>query len=138
MSFSSPYGHTAPEIHAVTAWHDALNSGDVERLLELSHPEIDVGGPRGIGHGAQLLREWVSRANIRLEPGRMFHETDKVVLEQEAEWRSTETGESDGAQTVASTFVVKDGLVTSVVRYADVAEALRAANLDESHARRPG
>jgi hypothetical protein len=38
---------------------------------------------------------------------------------------------------VASVFVVSDGLVASVVRYPDVAEALRAANLDESHERRP-
>jgi hypothetical protein len=34
--------------------------------------------------------------------------------------------------------VVRDGLVVSVVRYPEVGEALRAANLDESHERRPG
>jgi ketosteroid isomerase-like protein len=137
MSFSPTAGHAAPEIQAVTAWHEALNAGDVERLLKLSHPDIEVGGPRGTGHGAQILREWTTRANIHLEPGRIFHETDTVVVEQEAEWRSPETGESNGAQTVASDFVVSDGLVASVVRYPDVAEALRAANLDESHERRP-
>jgi ketosteroid isomerase-like protein len=138
MSFSSTAGHTVPEIQAVTAWHGALNAGDAEHLLKLSHPDVEVGGPRGTGHGAQLLREWVDRANVRLEPGRIFHEADTVVVEQEAEWRTTQTGESNGAKTVASVFVVRDGLVVSVVRYLDVAEALRAANLDESHERRPG
>ena len=137
MSFSSTAGHIAPEIHAVTAWHEALNAGDVERLLILSHPNVEVGGPRGTGHGTQLLRESVDRANVRLEPGRMFHEADTVVVEQEAVWRHEVTGEPNGAQTVASVFVVHDGLVTSVVRYSDVEKALRAANLDESHERRP-
>jgi ketosteroid isomerase-like protein len=35
---------------------------------------------------------------------------------------------------VASIFVVRDGQVTSVVRYADLTNALQKANLDESHA----
>ncbi len=54
-------------------------------------------------------------------------------MEQEAEWRSAETGESTGGQTVASTFVVRDDLVVSVSRFPDLADALRAAELDGSH-----
>lgn len=122
----------AREIQTVTAWHGALNSGDVDRLVELSHPDVEVGGPRGTGHGVELLREWVDRAGIRLETGRIFHEADTVVVEQEAKWPST-----NGAQTVASVFVVRDGLVTSVVRYSGLTEALRAANFDGSHERGP-
>jgi hypothetical protein len=53
-------------------------------------------------------------------------------VQQEAEWRSAETGLVSGNQTVASIFVVRDGLVTSVVRYADLADAFHKANLDES------
>jgi ketosteroid isomerase-like protein len=116
------------------AWHEALNEGDVERLVELSHPDVEVGGPRGAGHGAQILREWVDRANIHLEPERIFHEQDTVVVEQVAEWISTE---SSSRQTVASVFLVHDGLVTSVVRLPGLAEALRAADLDESQEIRP-
>jgi hypothetical protein len=58
-----------------------------------------------------------------------------VVVEQEAEWRSAEPGDR---QIVASVFVVREGLVTSVVRYLDLAVALDAANLDESRERSPG
>jgi ketosteroid isomerase-like protein len=133
MSF--PASYRSPEIQTIAAWHDALNDGDVERLVALSHPDIEVGGPRGSAHGAQILREWVDRANIRLEPGRTFGEADTVVVEQGAEWQ---LAEQDGVQTVASVFVVGDGLVTSVVRYPDLASALRAANLDLSHERSPG
>ena len=120
----------SPEAQTVNAWHDALNSGDVERLIALSHPDVEVGGPRGRGHGAQILREWVDRANVHLKPSRTFHEADKVIVEQEAEWQTAEPGDR---QTVASVFVVRSGLVTSVVRYPDLASALRAANMDESH-----
>ena len=134
MSFS-PASNISPEIQTVIAWHDALNTGDVERLVALSHPDVEVGGPRGSAHGAQILREWVDRTNIRLEPGRTFREANTVVAEQGAEWQSAEPG---GVQGVASVFVVSDGLVTSVVRYPDLAPALRAANLDSSHEKSPG
>ena len=115
------------------AWHEALNSGDVERLVALSHPDIEVGGPRGTGRGTQLLREWIGRAGISLDPRRIFQQADMVVVEQEAEWRSTGTGDVIGNQTLASAFVVRDDRVASVSRYPDLAEALHATDLDELH-----
>ncbi len=124
---------TTPEVRIIVAWHEALNGGDVENLVELSHPEIEVGGPRGTGRGVQLLREWVAQAGIHLEHRRVFHREETVVVEQEAGWRSSETGELSGSQHVASIFVVRDGLVTRVSRYPDLAEAFRAADLDGSH-----
>lgn len=123
----------APELRVVEAWHEALNTGDVDLLAELSHPEVEVGGPRGTGRGAQLLREWVDRANIRLEPRRIFHHADTVVVEQWAQWHSTDTGHVIGGQTVGSVFVVRDGQVKRVMRYPALADALDATNLDESH-----
>jgi ketosteroid isomerase-like protein len=134
MNSPPPAGRTSTELQTVTAWHEALNSGDVERLVELSHPDVEVGGPRGTAHGAQVLREWVDRANINLRPGRNFRDGDTVVVEQEAEWVSADPG---SRQTVASVFLVHDGLVTSVVRYPGLAEALRAADLDEAREIRP-
>ena len=123
----------APELRVVEAWHKALNAGEVDHLVELSHPEVEVGGPRGTGRGAQLLREWVDRANIRLKLRRIFQHADTVVVEQWAQWRSTDTGQVIGSQTVGSVFVVRDGRVTRVVRYPELADALGATNLDESY-----
>jgi ketosteroid isomerase-like protein len=124
---------TAPEVRIVKDWHEALNGGDPDRLVELSHPDVEVGGPRGSGHGTQLLREWVDRANISLEPRRFFHRAETVVVEEEAEWRSAKTGEATGSQTAGSVFVVRDGRVARVMRYDDLAGALRAANIDGTH-----
>lgn len=120
-----------PEVRIVDAWHDALNDGDVDRLIGLSHPNVEVGGPRGSGHGAQLLRAWVGRANIRLEPMRIFLREDTLVTEQSAQWR--DAGQGTGEQVVASVFVVREGQVASVLRYDNLSDALKAADLDESH-----
>ncbi len=119
-------------MRVVEAWHEALNEGDVDRLVGLSHPEVEVGGPRGVGRGVQLLREWVDRANVRLGPQRLFRRGDTVVVEQAGQWRSAESGEVTGSQTVASLFAVSDGLVTSVVRYDDLSETLKAADVDHT------
>jgi|SRR5919202_4472571 hypothetical protein len=124
---------TAVEVAIVEAWHEALNSGDIERLMALSHPGIEVGGPHGTGRGTKLLQEWVDRANIRLTPLRVFRRDDTVVVQQEAEWHSSETGVVTGSQPVASIFVVSDDQVISVVRYADLTDALQKANVEESH-----
>lgn len=78
------------------------------------------------------MQEWADRVNIRLEPLRVFHRDDTVVAQQEAEWRSAETGLVTDSQTVASVFVVRDDQVASVVRYDDLTKALHKANLDES------
>ena len=130
------YGVTNPDTTAavgiVEAWHEALNSGDTERLVTLSHTHVEVGGPHGTGYGIKLLQEWADRANIRLTPLRVFHRADTVVAQQEAEWRSAETGLMTGSQKVASIFVIRDQQVTSVVRYADLMTALQKANVDES------
>lgn len=111
-------------VRVVEAWHVALNAGDVDRLVGLSDPEIEVGGPRGGGTGRQLLRDWVERAKIRLEPLRIVPREGAIVVEQRATW---EEADPDETSTVASTFVVHDGRVTSVLRYDDLEDALRAA-----------
>ena len=124
---------TVSELRVVEDWHEALNGGEVDRLVELSHPEIEVGGPRGTGRGTQLLREWIDRANIRLEPKRVFHHADTVIVQQWAEWRSANTGQVTDSQIVSSVFVVRDGRVTRLMRYPDLADALSVTGLNESH-----
>jgi ketosteroid isomerase-like protein len=125
-------GGGTPEARVVQAWHAALNEGDAERLVGLSHPDVEIGGPRGSGRGVRLLREWLDRANVRLEPRRLFRRGEKVVVEQAGQWRSAESGEVIGSQSVASVFVVSDGQVRSVARYDDLSEALNTAGLDNS------
>ena len=123
---------TAPEVRLVAAWHAALNAGDAERVVALSDPNVELGGPRGTARGAAALRDWLGHAHVRLVPGRVFHRGHTVVVEQAAEWRDGETGAPTGAATVATVFVVRGGRIASVARHDDLAAALRATGLDGS------
>lgn len=120
------------EVEAVLAWHEALNAGDAERLAALSHPEVEIGGPRGVARGRQVLKEWVGRANVRLEPLRAFRSGRTVVVEEAATWRDPETGEATGEATVATVFKLDRGLVAGIFRHDNLEDALRSAGLDEA------
>jgi ketosteroid isomerase-like protein len=123
-----------PEIATVRAWHDAVNAGDVERVVELCSEDVEVGGPRGLARGRPVVREWFARAGIRLEPGRVFQRGEAVVAEQRAEWRmaGADPGDDD-VHAIASAFVVRDGLIARVARHDDLAVALAAAGMDETN-----
>ena len=120
------------EVEAVLRWHEALNAGDAERLAALSHPEVEVGGPRGSARGRQVLKDWVGRANVRLEPLRLFGRGPTVVVEEAATWRDAQTGEPAGEAAVATVFVLDGGLVARIVRHEGLEDALRDAGLARS------
>jgi hypothetical protein len=128
---------TGPELDNVMAWHEALNAGDAERAASFAHPEVEIGGPRGSAHGRQVLKDWIGRANVRLEPLRSFKRGGTVVVEEAATWRDAQTGETVGAATVATVFELDGGLVTGIFRHNGLEDALRRAGLDGSYEIRP-
>lgn len=123
---------STPEVRVVLAWHEALNAGDAKRLAALSHPEVELGGPRGSARGRRVLEDWVGRANIRLEPLRSFQNGRTVVVEEAATWRDARTGETTGEATVATVFALDGGLVAGIIRHDGLEDALRSAGLDGS------
>jgi hypothetical protein len=112
----------------VRAWHEAVNRGDADALVAVCDDDIEVGGPRGSARGSALLRDWLDRAGIQLEPRRWFASPAELVVEQVATWRGS-GGEASGPQTVASSFIVEEGLVTRTVRYGSLTEALAVTGL---------
>lgn len=128
---------STPGVEAVLAWHVTLNAGDAERLAALSHPEVEIGGPRGSARGRQVLKDWVGRANVRLEPLRAFQSGGTVVVEEAATWRDAQNGEKVGEATVATVFALDGGLVSGIFRHDDLEGALRSAGLDETDRVRP-
>ena len=129
---------STPELEAVLAWHEALNAGDAERVASLSHPEVEIGGPRGSARGRQVLKDWVAHANVRLEPLRLFQRDQTVVAEEAATWSDAGSRETIGEATVATVFELDGGLVTGVFRHDGVEDALRGAGLDGSDEIRTG
>lgn len=124
-------------LNLVAGWHTALNSGQVDHLVELVHPAVEVGGPRGKTQGAEVVKEWFGRANIRLIPLRYFNRQNVVVVEEQAEWLSPETGQVTGSQVVASVFTLTDGLISSILRYENLETALRESGLDRKDESQP-
>jgi hypothetical protein len=125
-------------LNIVARWHIALNTGQVDQMVELVHPEVEVGGPRGKTQGAAVVKEWFGRANIRLIPLRYFNRQNVVVVEEQGEWLSPETGQVTGSQVVASVFAVTEGLITGILRYDNLATALREGGLAWSDESQPG
>jgi hypothetical protein len=114
-------------IQTVLAWHEALNAGDIDRLVALCREDVRVGGPRGSGSGHDLLREWFARAGLQLQARRVFHRPGgDVVVEQLATWPGTEPA------TVASSFSLDEGTIATILRYDDLRQALATSELSES------
>ena len=51
----------ASEIQRIEVFHTALNADNVNERLSLVDEDVEVGGPRGSGRGAPLLKEWGDR-----------------------------------------------------------------------------
>lgn len=113
----------------VQKWHDALNSGDSKEMVALVHDNVEIGGPRGYTHGADIMQEWFGRANVRLYPLAYYQREQTVVVEEQGEWRDATTGEITGSQNVATIFVVQDERITSIVRLDQIENALSEAGL---------
>ena len=119
------------EVAAVDAWHLRLNAGNIEGLLALIHPEVEVGGPRGTSRGIQVFRDWFGRAGVRLTPVRYFHRGSVVVAEEEGVWQAPGDA-APGSQAVWSLFAVDGGLIMRIHRFDSRAAALQAAGLGEA------
>lgn len=115
----------------VQAWHDAVNAGDVERAVALCAGDVAVRGPQGTGHGHELMRAWLRRSGIRLEPQQPLRAVDgRVFVHEKAQWTTTEQAPpkapTDHPVDTWVVFTAADGLVTSVGRYETEDDALGA------------
>ncbi|MGH3332404.1 MAG: nuclear transport factor 2 family protein [Nocardioidaceae bacterium] len=101
-------------------WHEAVNAGDVEAAVACCAEDVAVQGPRGVGHGHDLVRGWLTRSGIRLEPQEELVEGDgRFVVREVARWT---TANAPGGAPLEPTetwcmFTVADGKVTSIARF---------------------
>ncbi|HVA91710.1 MAG TPA: nuclear transport factor 2 family protein [Chloroflexota bacterium] len=120
------------ELATVSLWHRLLNDGEIEQLIALIDPDVEVGGPRGSGHGAALFRQWFGRAGVRLTPLRYFHRKSVVVVEQEGEWQPPTSDQPAGRQRLATVFTLSGGSITRIVRFPALLDALEAAGVTDA------
>ena len=112
----------------VRAWHQAVIWGDADALVALCDDDIEIVGPRGSACGNAVLRDWLGRAGIRLEPRRWFASPTELVVEQVATWRGQD-GRVTDPEIIASSFKVENGLVRRTVRYGSLSEGITATGL---------
>lgn len=119
-------------VTVVRRWHDALNAGNVERLLGSVTPDVEIAGPRGSAKGAEQVEKWVGRAGIKMVPTQWFASGDQVVVQEETTWT-----QQDGTLTepvlIATAFRVTGDRVSGITRYNDIGAALNATGLQPSN-----
>lgn len=116
------------EIATVLAWHDAVNSNDIDTLVQLSSDDIVVPtGDDDPDQGLDELREWATTEGVTLAPGRMFVHGGVVVVEEQLTWASQPQPVDE-----AIAFRVVDDQVVTVVRHPTLEEAFEATGLNES------
>ena len=104
----------------LAAWHDAVNAGDVDRVVALSSEDVAVQGPRGVARGPEVLRGWLHRSGIRLTPQQDLVEADgRFVVRELAHWTTTDAPTAAPREPTETwcVFTVADGRVTSVARF---------------------
>ena len=128
MAMADTSAMNGERFEIVRAWHEAVNRGDADAVVALCDEDIEVGGPRGSARGSAVLRDWLGRADIQLEPRRWFASPTALVVEQVATWRGAD-GETTDPAIVASSLAVEHALVKRIVRYVSLREALAATGL---------
>lgn len=109
---------------AINEWHEAVNSGDLERAAKAVSDPIVVLGPKGAGPiTPELFAGWVARSGIRLVP-RSWHPISErlMVVEEDATWP-----ENQAPTRVATVFRVTGSKVSAALRLPDLRSALDLA-----------
>lgn len=109
----------------LSQWHDAVNAGEIDRAVALCSDDVAVQGPRGVGHGRDLVRAWLTRSGIRLDPQEELREVDgRFVVAERARWTATDAPDSAPIEPTDTwcVFTVGEGLVTSIARFATLDE----------------
>ncbi|WP_158726604.1 nuclear transport factor 2 family protein [Tomitella fengzijianii] len=112
------------------AWQEALTSGDIDTLLELSSDGIEIAGDHGGGQGLAVLNRWASESHTTMTPERVFMRGDLVVSESVASGSAT-PGEAPDSRTIAAAFQITGDQVGSVFVHPDLASAFAATGLGD-------
>jgi ketosteroid isomerase-like protein len=125
-------------IAALRRFHDTFNRGDLEAVVQLVHPEIELVRTWSMSSvkGVAALREWLEPDAFeeqRIEPLDFRVRGDKVLVREHATARGAGSGIEMDLVTCVVWTLDDHGLVTEVQTFLphEEAEALEAAGLSE-------
>lgn len=119
-------------IKTAEGWVENSNKKDIPGLLNLSHSDIEIMGPKGSISGSHHLTDWIERANLHLHTIRRFAKGHNIVLEQQGTWYD-EKGQEKGHNIVFTFMRVIDGKVAFLGRYDNKFEAFQVSELNEGN-----
>jgi ketosteroid isomerase-like protein len=119
----------------VAAWAQAYSRRDLDAMLALSCPDIEVARRLRHEHGHDAVRGPLHRQSFGVEMHPrvrcMFHRGDTVMVDAQLVVSYVDTGEPVEEQEAAAILVVRDGCVARYVPYPDLDTALSDAGLGE-------
>jgi len=130
---------TDTNVDLILAAFDAVNAGDLDALMELWAPDIEVdmsralGPMRGVYRGEEAQRGFIdfreSWQSERSEPHEFIEEGEHVVVPSTTHFVGRD---GIGVQArVTWAFTIRDGMIVRVRFYQDKQEALEALGLEE-------
>jgi limonene-1,2-epoxide hydrolase len=121
---------------AVTAFIDAFNAEDLDALVAVLDPQVEIQGSRGLVIGHDEARDWATRRpsgdlhqQLVLDGVRVDGHPAVALIRRR--WLWNETGElADEEELGVLVSFADDGRIARWQPFDDRAEALRAAGLD--------
>jgi ketosteroid isomerase-like protein len=117
---------------AVTKWIDALNSGDVEALVQASEPTIAITGPRGVAEGTDILRQWYDNTRLTFDLDKLLVSDNQAIALGTAHWHDEENAEVGSGSTAFLMKTSPSVRIAALARYDDGLEkALVASGISD-------
>lgn len=112
----------------IKKWTDALNSGDVNALVEASESDIAIAGPRGTAKGVEVLREWYAHTHLTFDVEELLVHGKQAISLGIAHWHNDEGSETGSANTAFLMKVSSNGRIAELSRHDEGLEAALAAS----------
>ena len=116
-----------------------MNAGAADLAGALCTSDVEVGGPRGSGHGRELLVDWVRQSGIRHTAGALVLRDGRCGRRAGRPLGRPGHRRARAPVRLATAFGVTDGRISRVLRHPDTPAALAVLGLgpaDEVTARR--
>lgn len=112
----------------VLAWQDALNSGDIDTIIELSSDGIEISSAVGGSQGLVALLDWAAETTTTIALDEAYVSGSVVVTAGQAAGSLAGVAAGDHRH-MAIAFRVENDQVVSVFIHPDLETALKATGL---------
>lgn len=107
-------------------WTSNVNKKDIQAVLNISDPHIELAGPRGAAEGHDMLRKWIEESGIYLQTQNVYAKDNQVILTQKATWEN-----QSGHVTIYTFMEIRNGKIYRLGRFDTLDDAFGQCQLSE-------